>query len=373
MSRQLLQYFLFCLFLWQSNVLGAPGTKRGADEVDLSKGKRPKKDIKTIKVNGQSYEIEGEEAWDNFATLKNIWGMWDDIDQEIDVDAHIGQESPDMLNCLSMVLHYTVSNKLPGSLNEIEDWATSFDIWRCANYIEHRRLMDTISSKLSPKFMKELHFSEAIPGAQLYPVNMDTIKRHVIYHALKSRGILKVGQYLEQNHLDIYQKLFNDAATENTIKERVTEELLRIWDDPRPGNAIPELASEFLREKFQVDFDKDFFEKIGGHTIQKLQRENRVVQNTNDSNWVFKSLITYNTQIKGVLSWEDLLKYGNALISRIDANMELKEGWSALMLASYKGHLEVARLLIEKGANFCLLYTSPSPRDLSTSRMPSSA
>ena len=25
------------------------------------------------------------------------------------------------------------------------------------------------------------------------------------------------------------------------------------------------------------------------------------------------------------------------------------------------------------GTNFCLLYTSPSPRDLSTSRMPSSA
>ena len=26
-----------------------------------------------------------------------------------------------------------------------------------------------------------------------------------------------------------------------------------------------------------------------------------------------------------------------------------------------------------KGYNYCLLYTSPSPRDLSTSRMPSSA
>ena len=29
--------------------------------------------------------------------------------------------------------------------------------------------------------------------------------------------------------------------------------------------------------------------------------------------------------------------------------------------------------LIEKGQEACLLYTSPSPRDLSTSRMPSSA
>ena len=34
-----------------------------------------------------------------------------------------------------------------------------------------------------------------------------------------------------------------------------------------------------------------------------------------------------------------------------------------------KGNYFVAK----KGSSFCLLYTSPSPRDLSTSRMPSSA
>ena len=148
MSRQLLQYFLFCLFLWQSNVLGAPGTKRGAVEDNSIKEKRQKKDIKTIKVKGQSYELEGEEAWDNFVTPKDVWGIsWDDIDQEIDVDAHIGQKVPAMLDCLSMVLHYTVSHKLPGSLNGIEDWAILWSIWRCANYIQHGRLMDAISSK----------------------------------------------------------------------------------------------------------------------------------------------------------------------------------------------------------------------------------
>ena len=109
-----------------------------------------------------------------------------------------------------------------------------------------------------------------------------------------------------------------------------------------------------MREKFQVDFDKDFFENISGHTIQNLQRENRVVQNTNDSKWVFKSLITYNTQIQGDFSWEDVLKYGNALISRIDVNVKLKEGFTALFMASDYGHLEVARLMIEKGAKLDL-------------------
>ena len=38
--------------------------------------------------------------------------------------------------------------------------------------------------------------------------------------------------------------------------------------------------------------------------------------------------------------------------------------------------IDIAKLIIEKEADYllsCLLYTSPSPRDLSTSRMPSSA
>ena len=37
--------------------------------------------------------------------------------------------------------------------------------------------------------------------------------------------------------------------------------------------------------------------------------------------------------------------------------------------------IEISKICKERGAEFniCLLYTSPSPRDLSTSRMPSSA
>ena len=35
--------------------------------------------------------------------------------------------------------------------------------------------------------------------------------------------------------------------------------------------------------------------------------------------------------------------------------------------------LRVPHTIVAAGQNLCLLYTSPSPRDLSTSRMPSSA
>ena len=47
-------------------------------------------------------------------------------------------------------------------------------------------------------------------------------------------------------------------------------------------------------------------------------------------------------------------------------------GWTPLYAAACKDHAEcVARLLAEPG--ICLLYTSPSPRDATLSRMPSSA
>ena len=52
----------------------------------------------------------------------------------------------------------------------------------------------------------------------------------------------------------------------------------------------------------------------------------------------------------------------------VDVNAVIGTGTTPLHLACEKGQTETADLLIT-----CLLYTSPSPRDLSTSRMPSSA
>ena len=52
-------------------------------------------------------------------------------------------------------------------------------------------------------------------------------------------------------------------------------------------------------------------------------------------------------------------------------------GYEGVELACWGDHFDVTRALKEKGYIeslwACLLYTSPSPRDLSTSRMPSSA
>ena len=60
----------------------------------------------------------------------------------------------------------------------------------------------------------------------------------------------------------------------------------------------------------------------------------------------------------------------------IDALRIVGEGINAIMRKPDKGVLLIThyqRLLDYVRPDFCLLYTSPSPRDLSTSRMPSSA
>ena len=60
----------------------------------------------------------------------------------------------------------------------------------------------------------------------------------------------------------------------------------------------------------------------------------------------------------------------------VDPNMVNQKGSTALIRAAGKGHAPVVTLLLADervDPNICLLYTSPSPRDATLSRMPSSA
>ena len=50
-----------------------------------------------------------------------------------------------------------------------------------------------------------------------------------------------------------------------------------------------------------------------------------------------------------------------------------RAGWRVNLYDLHQHALVAAQDTIAVQLNFCLLYTSPSPRDLSTSRMPSSA
>ena len=67
--------------------------------------------------------------------------------------------------------------------------------------------------------------------------------------------------------------------------------------------------------------------------------------------------------VEGLLTIEDLLEQ---IVGEINDEHELKED---LLWSKEKENV----FIVNARLNFCLLYTSPSPRDLSTSRMPSSA
>ena len=73
-----------------------------------------------------------------------------------------------------------------------------------------------------------------------------------------------------------------------------------------------------------------------------------------------------------------LLMVGNGLQGTLIGVRGELEGFSTIelsvvMSAYFVGFLGASRLVPELIRRVCLLYTSPSPRDLSTSRMPSSA
>ena len=61
------------------------------------------------------------------------------------------------------------------------------------------------------------------------------------------------------------------------------------------------------------------------------------------------------------------------LIMGLDNDEQPEDGWETIRLISELEREQPEAMFTATPLTFCLLYTSPSPRDLSTSRMPSSA
>ena len=69
---------------------------------------------------------------------------------------------------------------------------------------------------------------------------------------------------------------------------------------------------------------------------------------------------------------DNIFEDGNLSGLPFTFNQEVTEVFEDMILRSVPGYQTSLRLITQYTKN-CLLYTSPSPRDLSTSRMPSSA
>ena len=83
---------------------------------------------------------------------------------------------------------------------------------------------------------------------------------------------------------------------------------------------------------------------------------------------------TADAMLETILQWAMDVKGVELYEAQEEAILELVEGNNVLLTTpTGSGKTMVATAAIAAVATICLLYTSPSPRDLSTSRMPSSA
>ena len=120
------------------------------------------------------------------------------------------------------------------------------------------------------------------------------------------------------------------------------------------------------------------FRKAHKHEVM-AHRQLRSVHLGEHINLQFESETSIRYQIQEMLRIEKIFEE-EGIEQEIEAYAPLMpdgSNWKATMLIEYpdvnERKRELARLIGVEDRTFCLLYTSPSPRDLSTSRMPSSA
>ena len=102
-----------------------------------------------------------------------------------------------------------------------------------------------------------------------------------------------------------------------------------------------------------------------GHEVMLLEK----AALTSGSTWHAAGLVG---QLRSNANITQLLGYSINLYDQLEADTGLATGWKmngGLRLACNQERWTE----VKRQATTCLLYTSPSPRDLSTSRMPSSA
>ena len=95
-------------------------------------------------------------------------------------------------------------------------------------------------------------------------------------------------------------------------------------------------------------------EKISSNEIEENTNSSKIIDQIKNISQEEKNKPQVQTEIKAE---------NKILINSFD---------DLLLICSEKKEIKL-KYELEKNVNLCLLYTSPSPRDLSTSRMPSSA
>lgn len=197
LTMEFITFIISCIQLWQFFVIGAlAGIGEISPENVSGLEQNDNLGAMTITIGETRYVFEKAEQFENFDTLKALV----DVSDEGGVIA-IDEFTPAMVESFKMVYEYTVRNKLPDSLNDVNSWENLTELLYQANFLNHQPLMEALVLKLKDIFMEKLNFSEAIPNVSLTPVNSDTIKRHVIYRALKGPDDRLLLQWKESGNI----------------------------------------------------------------------------------------------------------------------------------------------------------------------------
>ena len=118
--------------------------------------------------------------------------------------------------------------------------------------------------------------------------------------------------------------------------------------DNRHRNLTPEQESEFI--------------KLGRDPVIRFKISD-------------EKLISWNDLIRGKMTWSGKDLGGDMVIARRAPANSIGDPLYNLVVVADDSAMKISHVIRGEDhlANTCLLYTSPSPRDLSTSRMPSSA
>ena len=216
------------------------------------------------------------------------------------------------------------------------------------NKVFHVSLLEKLFILLIPKI------TFLIPDGGIW-LNTQRPEWNDANNALVGYGVSMVTLYYLNRHILFINKVLSDV---NSVEVEISSEVV-LWFKAIRG--IFENYSSYIDSKIEPIYRKNF--------VVELQEA--------FSNYRSK---TYNkiSKTSGKLKVVDLLSFNNLVLKHFGSS--IKNNLNNSLYNAYNtinidktNEINVSSLFPMLEGQVCLLYTSPSPRDLSTSRMPSSA
>ena len=182
------------------------------------------------------------------------------------------------------------------------------------------------------------------------------------------------GMILRLNHNNSFEVSINDSVSCNGVCLTVVRTDKNSFEVQLVNETLDRTTAEFWKEKDELNLERALLPstRMGGHFVQGhvdcVTKILKIKHFDKSSTWTFKM----NDDIE-----KYIVEKGSIALNGVSLTVASKDK-NSFDVALIPHTIELTtfgNLTIGDSVNVevCLLYTSPSPRDLSTSRMPSSA